>query len=40
MNISSIAGVHSGAGGANYCAAKAGVIGITKAMSIEWAASA
>lgn len=37
VNISSIAGVYGQTGGANYAAAKAGVIGLTKAMSAEWA---
>ncbi|HEX4107603.1 MAG TPA: SDR family oxidoreductase [Solirubrobacteraceae bacterium] len=37
VNISSIAGIHGGAAGANYVAAKAGVIGLTKAMAAEWA---
>lgn len=38
VNISSIAGVYGQSAGANYAAAKAGVIGLTKAMSAEWAA--
>lgn len=37
VNISSIAGIYGGVAGVNYVAAKAGVIGITKAMSVEWA---
>jgi 3-oxoacyl-[acyl-carrier protein] reductase len=37
VNISSTAGTHGAAGGANYSAAKAGVIGLTKAMAHEWA---
>ncbi len=36
VNISSIAGVGGNAGQANYSAAKAGVIGLTRAMSKEW----
>jgi 3-oxoacyl-[acyl-carrier protein] reductase len=38
VNISSVAGVHGGSGGVNYSAAKAGVIGLTKALAREWAA--
>ncbi len=37
VNISSVAGVHGGSGGVNYSAAKAGVIGLTKALAREWA---
>ena len=37
MNISSVAGTRGGIGGANYSAAKAGVIGLTKSMADEWA---
>lgn len=37
VNIASIAGTHGGAGGANYAAAKAGVVGLTKSMATEWA---
>jgi 3-oxoacyl-[acyl-carrier protein] reductase len=37
INISSVAGVHGGAGGVNYSAAKAGVIGLSKALAREWA---
>lgn len=36
VNISSIAGLGGNAGQANYAAAKAGVIGLTKALSKEW----
>jgi 3-oxoacyl-[acyl-carrier protein] reductase len=36
VNISSLAGVGGNAGQANYAAAKAGVIGLTKAMAKEW----
>lgn len=38
VNIASIAGVHGSPAAANYVAAKAGVIGLTKALAIEWAA--
>lgn len=36
VNISSVA-YHGGVGGVNYSAAKAGVVGLTKAMADEWA---
>jgi len=36
VNISSIAGVDGNVGQANYSSAKAGVIGLTKALSKEW----
>lgn len=38
INISSIVGTTGNPGQANYCAAKAGLIGMTKAMAIEMAA--
>jgi 3-oxoacyl-[acyl-carrier protein] reductase len=37
VNVSSVAGVGGNVGQANYSAAKAGVIGLTKTMSKEWA---
>ena len=37
INVSSLAGVGGNVGQANYSAAKAGIIGLTKAMSKEWA---
>jgi 3-oxoacyl-[acyl-carrier protein] reductase len=37
VNIASIVGVHGAVAGVNYVAAKAGVIGLTKAMAAEWA---
>ncbi len=36
VNISSIAGLGGNAGQANYAAAKAGVIGLTKTLAKEW----
>ncbi|MCV7009297.1 SDR family NAD(P)-dependent oxidoreductase [Mycobacterium gordonae] len=36
VNISSLAGLGGNAGQANYAAAKAGVIGLTKALAKEW----
>lgn len=37
INISSVSGIRGNIGQANYCAAKAGVIGLTKAMARELA---
>lgn len=37
VNISSVAGVYGAALNANYAAAKAGVIGLTKSLAREWA---
>ncbi len=37
VNIASISGVAGNAGGANYAAAKGGVIALTRSMAIEWA---
>jgi 3-oxoacyl-[acyl-carrier protein] reductase len=37
VTISSVAGVHGVAGSVNYSAAKAGVIGLSKALAREWA---
>jgi 3-oxoacyl-[acyl-carrier protein] reductase len=36
VNVSSIAGLGGNAGQVNYAAAKAGVVGLTKALSKEW----
>lgn len=36
VNISSLGGLYGNAGQANYSAAKAGVLGLTKAMAKEW----
>ena len=36
VNISSTSGVYGNAGQANYSAAKAGVVGLTRAMAKEW----
>ncbi len=40
INISSIVGVSGNPGQANYCASKAGLIGMTKSLAIEVATSA
>jgi 3-oxoacyl-[acyl-carrier protein] reductase len=37
VNISSVAGVGGNLGQANYASAKAGIVGLTKTMSKEWA---
>jgi 3-oxoacyl-[acyl-carrier protein] reductase len=37
VNVASVAGVHGGVGNSNYCAAKGGVIALTRAMAKEWA---
>jgi 3-oxoacyl-[acyl-carrier protein] reductase len=36
VNISSIAGLFGNAGQANYASAKAGIVGLTKALAKEW----
>lgn len=36
VNISSIAGLYGNAGQANYAAAKAGIVGLTRTMAKEW----
>ncbi|URM95516.1 SDR family oxidoreductase [Actinomadura madurae] len=36
VNISSVAGLHGNAGQANYSAAKAGLVGLTKTLAKEW----
>jgi 3-oxoacyl-[acyl-carrier protein] reductase len=38
VNVASIAGLHASPGQANYCAAKAGVIAVTKTIAVEVAA--
>jgi 3-oxoacyl-[acyl-carrier protein] reductase len=37
VNISSVSGIYGSVGNANYSAAKAGVIGLTKSLAREWA---
>ena len=37
VNVSSVAGIGGNVGQANYAAAKAGIVGLTKTMSKEWA---
>jgi NAD(P)-dependent dehydrogenase (short-subunit alcohol dehydrogenase family) len=37
VNVASVAGVYGGVGNSNYCAAKGGVIALTRAMAKEWA---
>jgi 3-oxoacyl-[acyl-carrier protein] reductase len=37
VNISSVSGLYGSVGNANYSAAKAGVIGLTKSLAREWA---
>ncbi|PRW58222.1 3-oxoacyl-ACP reductase [Chlorella sorokiniana] len=36
LNVSSVSGVHGSIGQANYATAKAGVVGLTKAVAKEW----
>lgn len=36
VNISSVAGLHGSSGQANYSAAKAGIVGLTKTLAHEW----
>ena len=36
VNISSVSGVNGNAGQANYSSAKAGIMGLTKALAKEW----
>ena len=36
VTISSVSGIHGNAGQSNYAAAKAGVVGLTKALAKEW----
>jgi 3-oxoacyl-[acyl-carrier protein] reductase len=37
VNIASVVGIYGGVGNANYAAAKAGVIGLTRSVAREWA---
>ena len=37
VNIASVAAERGGAGRAPYCAAKAGIVGLTRAAAVEWA---
>jgi 3-oxoacyl-[acyl-carrier protein] reductase len=37
VNVASVAGIYGGIGNSNYCAAKGGVIALTRAMAKEWA---
>jgi 3-oxoacyl-[acyl-carrier protein] reductase len=37
VNVSSVSGIYGSPGNANYSAAKAGLIGLTKSISAEWA---
>ncbi len=37
VSVSSLAGTRGGVGGANYSAAKAGVVGLSRTMALEWA---
>ncbi len=36
VNVSSVSGLHGAQGQINYCTAKAGVIGLTRAIAKEW----
>jgi 3-oxoacyl-[acyl-carrier protein] reductase len=36
VNISSVSGLHGSSGQANYAAAKAGIVGLTKTLAHEW----
>lgn len=37
VNVSSTSGLHPSVGGLNYATAKAGIVGMTRALSAEWA---
>lgn len=37
VNIASVSGIYGSAGNANYASAKAGLIGLTRTIAIEWA---